>query len=104
MSHRAVCTEDFVKCLDDLQKRGGPGKRVWKSALAAMSEFQIKGRISPPVTRHGESRLPNITKYDLGENNHRLVVQRIEGQNTVLVVFLFVGPHEATQRWLDNHR
>jgi hypothetical protein len=40
MSYRSVFTDEFPKCLTELLKRGAPGRRVWKSACAAMSEYQ----------------------------------------------------------------
>ena len=67
-----------------------------------MAEAQIDGKIvSVPRTRHGEDRLPNIEKYELGEG-YRLVVQLIDSEAKHRI-FLYVGSHDSCQTWLDTH-
>jgi hypothetical protein len=51
-----------------------------------------------PVTNHGESRLKNCVKYDLGDG-WRLVTK----QTDKACVFLYVGDHEDAEKWLNNH-
>lgn len=70
---------------------------------AALTEASLEGEIqSISRTKHGESRLENVEKYDLG-NGFRLVVQLIDGVKKSRV-FLFAGTHDDTQRWLDTHK
>ena len=57
---------------------------------------------SLPRTKHGETRIPDVEKYDLSDG-YRLVVQLVDGVAKVRA-FLFVGSHDDTQRWLDSHR
>jgi len=47
------------------------------------------------VTNHGENRIPNCVKYDLG-NGFRLVTIQHKG----FIVLEFVGNHEDTDKWL----
>ena len=78
-------------------------KKIVQAVRAAMSEASTEGEIKSLVrTKHGENRLPNIEKFDLGDG-FRLVVQLIDGVKKTRV-FLFVGDHDDSQRWLDNHK
>lgn len=51
------------------------------------------------LTRHGELRLNNCFKFDLG-CGYRLIAQRREQD----VYFLFAGHHDACDRWLESRR
>lgn len=78
-------------------------KKIVQAVRAAMTEASTDGEIkSLPRTRHGESRLPDVEKFDLGDGC-RLVVQLVDGVKKTRV-FLFVGTHDDTQRWLDAHK
>lgn len=69
----------------------------------AMSEAAMNGEItSIPRTKHGESRLPNVEKYDLPEA-FRLVVQLVDGIKKTRA-FLFIGTHDDAENWLDTHK
>lgn len=68
-----------------------------------MTEAATTGAITDlPRTHHGENRLPNVEKYELGAGAYRLVVQLIDGV-TKARAFLYAGNHDDAQRWLDNH-
>lgn len=54
--------------------------------------------ITLQVTNHGETRIKNCRKYDLGDG-WRLVT----AQSEKVCTFLFVGTHEDTERWLEGH-
>lgn len=93
----------FKPCHSAMKKLMGQGHRkVVQAVRAAMSEASTEGLISLPRTKHGESRLPNVEKYDLSDG-FRLVVQLIDGIKKTRV-FLFVGDHDESQRWLDVHK
>lgn len=78
-------------------------KKIVQAVRAAMSEASTDGEIKSLVrTKHSESRLPNVEKFDLGDG-YRLIVQLVDGVKKTRV-FLFVGDHDDAQRWLDNHR
>lgn len=101
MTYKTFITRDFTKCLRDLQQTGR--RDLIRKARAAMSEASTEGEIRDlSRTHHGEDRLPNVEKYDLG-GGYRLVVQLVDGQ-TKARAFLFAGDHDDAQAWLDNHR
>lgn len=91
-------------CNSDLRKLIGQGqKKVVQAVRAAMTEAGTNGEIvSIPRTKHGESRIPNVEKYDLTDG-YRLVVQLVDGVKRTRA-FLFVGNHDDAQHWLDVHR
>jgi hypothetical protein len=70
-----------------------------KAALFDASQF---GKINLPFSRHGENRIPNVEKYMVSDGD-RLVVQVIDAQKKIRA-FLFVGTHDDTQSWLDEHK
>ena len=100
MEFKVVYTKAFNGFLRSLQQQGN--KRVVQAVRAAISEAGMNGEISVPRTKHGESRLPNVEKYDLPDA-FRLVVQLVDGSEKTRA-FLFVGSHADAERWLDNHR
>lgn len=78
-------------------------KKIVQAVRAAMSEASTDGEIkSIKRTNNGESRLPNVEKFDLGDG-FRLIVQLLDGVKKTRV-FLFVGDHDDSQRWLDHHQ
>lgn len=72
-----------------------------RKVKAALYDASVSGKINLPFSRHGEDRIPNVEKYMVSDGD-RLVVQVIDPPNKIRV-FLFVGTHDATQRWLDSH-
>jgi superfamily I DNA/RNA helicase len=101
VSYKVVHTKAFLNQLRSLQKDGH--KRSVQAAKAAIAEAQLSGEISSiPRTKHGESRIPNVEKYDLPDA-FRLVVQIVDGIAKTRA-FLFIGSHEDAERWLDSHR
>ncbi len=93
----------FHGYLRELHRSGKVGRDVAASISNAITEAQLDGKITRVErTKHGESRLPNAEKYDLG-NGYRLVVQLLDG-NEKTRVFLFAGKHDDAERWLDEHR
>lgn len=98
--HKTILTKQFSGLLQKM-KSAGHTKSV-QAVRAAMSEASTDGKISLPRTKHGETRLPNIEKYDLPDA-HRLVVQLVDGVQKTRA-FLFVGDHDDAEHWLDTHR
>ena len=99
---QVIVTKQFNQLLRDLQKKGKKGKDAMTKTRAAQAEAASTGDISLKRTNHGESRLENIEKFDLGDV-YRLVVQAVD-PSSYTRAFLFVGDHEDAERWLDNHR
>ena len=101
--HKVVQTKALNKCFRDLKRCGKKGKDAITKTRAAQSEAATEGEIqSLKRTNHGESRLANAEKYDLGDG-YRLVVQLVDGVSKTRA-FLFAGSHDDTEDWLDSHR
>ena len=105
MTYHVFYTKDFNACLRSIQAGGAKaGRDIVRKIRAAMTEAATTGEIADlHRTRHGEDRLPNVEKYELGAGANRLVVQVID-QATRARAFLYAGNHDDTQRWLDNHQ
>ena len=100
---RVVATKSFNRCIRDLTKKGKKGKDAMVKAQAAEAQAATQGEISlVQHTKHGETRLPNVEKYDLGDG-YRLVVQLVDPA-AKRRTFLFVGDHEDAETWLNNHK
>jgi hypothetical protein len=94
MSYKVFYTKDFNSCLRTVERSGR--RDILRKVRAAMTEAQTNGSISDlSRTHHGESRLPNAEKYDLG-SGHRLVVQLVDGAQKARA-FLFAGDHEDAE-------
>jgi len=101
--YKVVLTKPLNKCLRELKTCGKKGKDAITKTRAAQAEAATEGKIeSIQRTNHGESRIENAEKYDLG-NGYRLVVQLIDGVSKTRA-FLYAGDHDDTERWLDNHK
>ncbi|MGF1834800.1 3'-5' exonuclease [Photobacterium sanguinicancri] len=100
---KVIQTKYINKCFRTLKKSGKKGQDAIKKTRAAMQEAASEGQISElQRTYHGESRLPNAEKYNLGDG-YRLVIQLVDGKEK-LRAFLFVGDHEDTESWLESHK
>lgn len=101
--YKVIQTKSLNKCFRSLIKQGKKGKDAITKVRAALAEAGTEGSIcNLKRTNHGESRLDNIEKYDLGDG-YRLVVQLINGDKKVRA-FLFAGDHEDCEQWLDSHK
>ena len=93
-------TRVFQRTLNDAFLRGGKHQKKQQRVLAVLGSLdQDSPFVTLSVTNHGETRIKNCVKYDLG-NGWRLVTQ----QTTKTCTFLYIGDHEDTERWLNNHR
>jgi len=96
-------TPQFERSLDDLRKKGGIAETAAKKALDFIntvtgSEGQ-KVREKHSFTRHGEARIRNCRKVDLG-CGYRLICLLKDGQ----LILLYVGSHDECSRWLMRNR
>jgi len=96
-------TSLFEHCLKDLQKRGGIAETAVKKAedfiraVTGQDGLGIREKFS--FTRHGEARIRNCRKIDLG-GGYRLVCLLKDGQ----LVLLYAGSHDECSRWLMRNR
>ncbi len=91
----------FVRSVEDLNRGGGQSSKVADKIFAAIGKLGIgkdpfKGF---KLTRHGESRIKNCRKYDLG-NGCRLITVVKDGN----CFLLYAGSHDDCDKWLDRHR
>jgi hypothetical protein len=106
MPHTPNAITVTQECLKSWRALLPAGKRVqYQKVSAAMVEAQTEAAIkSIKHTSHGESRLPDVEKFDLGDG-YRLVTQRLRGaEGSTHYVFLFVGSHDEMEAWLNGHR
>ncbi|MCB2183902.1 MAG: hypothetical protein KQH63_17885 [Desulfobulbaceae bacterium] len=78
----AVAADRAEKIIHDIAKYG-------------MSALEVKSKL----TKHGELRVRNCLKYDLG-SGYRLISLKKGNE----LYFLFAGSHDDCDRWLDNKR
>lgn len=93
-------TISFERSLKEAFLGGGIRHKI---ALKAKAILGSLGQPNPfdgfPLTHHGEKRIPNCLKYDLG-NGWRLVTQ----QANKACLFLFIGDHDDVDHWLNTHK
>ncbi|MGD1084649.1 MAG: UvrD-helicase domain-containing protein [Verrucomicrobiota bacterium] len=83
--------QQFLRC-------GGAHSQAAKKACEIENKLRLGIDVRSQTTDHGESRIKNCIKYDLG-NGYRLVtVQQAE-----VVVLVYIGDHDSTQKWLARH-
>lgn len=103
-SSRIIQTRDFTKQLRDLARTGKRGKDIVTKVRAALHELGTESEVTTlSRTKHGETRLKHVEKYDLGDGC-RLVVQELRGADHTTYACLFVGTHDETDEWLENHK
>lgn len=91
------------KAFDKALKRaklGGPSRKIAQKVSAILGSLEDdKPFAGLTTTNHGESRIPNCVKYDLG-SGWRLVT--VHDSRTC--GFIFVGDHEDVDRFLDQNK
>ncbi|MEE4241584.1 MAG: hypothetical protein V2I36_08960 [Desulfopila sp.] len=95
--------ENLVKQVEVLGKAGRKEKLAVAQYESIVAAIRQSGCYSENVTvkrtKHGELRLKNCVKYDLG-SGYRLISVR-QGDHLFLP---FLGSHDETDRWLERHR
>lgn len=93
-------TKDFEQALAKAFLSGGQQQKKAVKVKAVLGSLDDRDPfVGLSVTNHGESRIENAVKYDLGDA-WRLVTQQTEKSCT----FVFVGDHEDAEKWLDRHK
>lgn len=90
--------KDFSKSWHRLTRGGAAAKLAFQKVAGALQVWEHDDKTYLQVTHHGESRIPHCVKYDLG-SGYRLVTVEHEGHRHLL----FVGTHDETDLWVDNH-
>jgi hypothetical protein len=93
-------TKEFDKSLSRAFLRGGQLQKKAIKVKAILGSLRDPNPfVGNPVTKHGENRIQNALKYDLGDG-WRLITQQTEKA----CLFLFVGDHEDVDKWLDRQK
>lgn len=93
-------TKSFDRSLAKAIRDGGQSRKKADRVRVVLGSLREPDPFSGySVTNHGESRISNAVKYDLGEG-WRLVTQ----QHEKACIFLFVGDHEDADRWLEGQK
>ncbi|MER9712747.1 hypothetical protein NKJ13_21125 [Mesorhizobium sp. M0174] len=93
-------TKEFDKSLSRAFLGGGQlHKKAIKVKAILGSLRDPNPFVGIPVTKHGENRIKNAVKYDLGDG-WRLITQ----QTDKTCLFLVVGDHEDADKWLDRQK
>lgn len=104
MTQHIYRTKILDKQLERLQKADNSGLQAARQARQIIGILQQNSGIEPDSlrrkrTKHGELRLHNCRKYDLG-GGYRLLCLRDERH----LIFAYVGNHDDCHQWLENHR
>lgn len=92
-------SKDFQKQLRLITRRGGTGHAAAEEAIGAIALWSRGINPDLPTTRHGESRIRHVVKYDL-RGYFRLVVYEHAG----IRVPLFIGNHDDVDHWLESNK
>lgn len=93
----------YDRCIEGLKKRGGAAETAANKAgefIRVVSGRDGQGlRDKFSFTRHGDARIRNCRKIDLG-GGYRAVCLLKDGQ----LVLLYAGSHDECSRWLMRNR
>lgn len=95
--------KSFYKSQSKLAKKANSNpvaRKALEQAEAILFRFKHGQKQEKSLTNHGESRIPNAVKFDLG-GAYRLVLQKPEPG---VIAALFVGNHDDTDRWLNKNK
>ena len=93
-------TKTFQRALNVAFLQGGKQQKKEEKVRGVLGRLeQADPFVTLKVTNHGETRLRNCVKYELGDG-WRLVTRQTE----LTCTFLYMGDHEDTESWLDSHR
>lgn len=90
---------EYRKNLEQFLRYGGGHSVAARKACEIEGKLRLGIDVRSQTTDHGETRIKNCVKYDLG-NGYRLVTI----QQADVIVFVYIGDHDSTQQWLDRHR
>lgn len=90
---------EFRKSLLAMRQSGGPKLAAVNKAQTIISNLQLGIDCSNLETNKGESRIKHAVKYDLASGGRLVTVQK-DGY----AYLLFLGTHDETEKWIDNHK
>lgn len=94
-----LTTKTFDRALQNAFLTGGQHRKRHDKVKVVLGSLRDPDPfITLQVTNHGETRIKNCRKYELGDGWRLVTVQ-----SNKVCTFLFVGAHDDTERWLDGH-
>lgn len=96
---RIYFTREYQRQREDLRKKA---PLAFEKLREAERKAQDGSKLLLKLTKHGESRIPRVEKYNILKD-YRLVVQRVKGFESDRI-FVYAGREEETNRWLDRQR
>lgn len=95
-----LTTKTFDRALQNAFLSGGQHRKRHDKVKIVLGSLRDADPFATlQVTHHGETRIKNCRKYDLGDG-WRLVT----AQSDKVCIFLFVGTHDDTDSWLEGHK
>lgn len=89
----------FNEVLRNMRRSGGSRANAYRKIGEIRQSLALGERNVGQTTDHGESRIKNCLKYDIG-HGHRLVTVDF-GE---VVMLCFAGSHDEVDHWLDANR
>lgn len=89
----------FNDVLRSMRNAGGERYNAFRKISTIRQDLELGVRNACQTTDHGESRIKNCVKYDLG-NGYRLVTVDF-GE---VVILCHAGKHDDVDHWLDQNR
>jgi len=93
----------FNKCLEILKRGDKKSSMAAERAQEAIKELRKEDpaflKETERLTKHGELRIDNCRKYDLGSGYRLICVE--QGEDLVIA---YVGAHDDCNRWIENNR
>ena len=89
------------KRFDELERTCTQGRKAVGQAKSLVREMKqgVELRAHSKQTKHGELRIKNCKKFDLG-SGYRLVTVQQGGR----MYLLYAGSHDDCHQWIENHR
>lgn len=90
---------EFRESILKLRRRGGAYQLAANKAMQIIGHLPLGIDVSHLETNHGEKRISNVVKYDIGHGCRLVTLDK--GR---IVFLLFVGTHDETEQWIEGHR
>jgi hypothetical protein len=98
---RVLFTKEFSRSHVNLYKLGGNRRNIFKKLNDLLKVAEIEGTKAfntYKTTKHGETRIKNCVKYELGDGYRLITVQ-----SNRIIWLLFCGSHDECDKWLDKN-
>ena len=98
-----MCGRGIDRCLAEIRRSGKKGELAVGMYEHVLTQLLCRGPETAELiskrTKHGEWRIKNCIKYDLG-SGYRLITVRIDER----LYIPFIGSHDDADLWLERHK